>query len=404
MITQVEPTIKQQSTCPHCSHELRPISILWHGMHICIESECIGCFASIIEDLRVGHAIHYAYQLDLKQGKLFGNGNQNTEKWLGKPLLKSLQNPEEETLTITKKVLKDSKRIIILNCIDYLYGHCLLKLLNAQRHLEKHKDYGLVVVVPSFLEWIVPKGVAEIWTIQISLREGQLYYPCINTFILKECKRFDEVYVSEAYSHPSCFNITNFTGVPKHNFDEASINIVFIWREDRLWVNRFLEINLVKRFISKFNLYKFALPLQNCLIKSLFRKIRANLPFASFVVVGLGVRTRFPAWITDLRVDKFDEEAERKLCQIYSQSRLVIGVHGSNMLLPSAHAGMTIDLMPDNCWGNVIQDILYQEIDPRIASFRYRYVPIQTSTKTLSKIALSMLLSYPHFYQYMKAD
>jgi hypothetical protein len=74
------------------------------------------------------------------------------------------------------------------------------------------------------------------------------------------------------------------------------------------------------------------------------------------------------------------------------------------MLLPSAHAGMTIDLMPDNCWGNVIQDILYQEIDPRIASFRYRYVPIQTSTKTLSKIALSMLLSYPHFYQYMKAD
>jgi len=47
-------------------------------------------------------------------------------------------------------------------------------------------------------------------------------------------------------------------------------------------------------------------------------------------------------------------------------------VHGSNMLLPSAHAGMTIDLMPDDRWGNFAQDISYQEDDVRMGSYRYR--------------------------------
>jgi hypothetical protein len=81
---------------------------------------------------------------------------------------------------------------------------------------------------------------------------------------------------------------------------------------------------------------------------------------------------------------------------------LVIGVHGSNLLLPAAHAGMLIDLMPNDRWGHIAQDVLYQTYpdddreteDSRMISWRYRYLPLDVSTKSLFVIAQCMLDGY----------
>ncbi|MEP6514790.1 hypothetical protein [Microcoleus vaginatus] len=245
---------------------------------------------------------------------------------------------------------------------------------------------------------MVPDEVAEVWTVPISLKNGQNYYPSFAEFVEEETKRFDEIYVSEAHSHPSQFDITRFTRVPKHKFDEPETRITFIWREDRLLVNRGLF-----RVLKKLNQRERALPLQNLKIQQLFEKIRLQVPEAKFAVAGLGTKTQFPAWIEDYRVDSFNEKIEKEICSVYSQSRLVIGLHGSNMLLPSAHAGMTIDLI-DERWGNFAQDILYQERDPRMASFRYRFLPYQTSNDTLAFIATVMLLNWSKFKSQMTAD
>lgn len=147
-----------------------------------------------------------------------------------------------------------------------------------------------------------------------------------------------------------------------------------------------------------------ALKLQNERVQKLFLKIRSKVPLAKFAIAGLGRKTQFPDWIEDLRVNKFNSDTERQMCQVYSQSRLVIGVHGSNMLLPSGHAGMTLDLMPEDRWGNVAQDILYQETEPRLAAFRYRYVSLQTPLDEIGAIASSMLLHYSEYKQNMTAD
>ncbi|MEG4235049.1 hypothetical protein QUA40_23525 [Microcoleus sp. Pol11C3] len=320
------------------------------------------------------------------------------KEWLGKPLLNSLQNPQPDKLEIVKEIFKPCNRAIILNCIDHLYGHSLLKLLNAQKHLECNSECGLVVIVPNFLRWMVPDGVAEVWTVPISLKNGQNYYPSFAEFVEEETKRFDEVYVSEAHSHPSQFDITQFTRVPKHNFEEPETRITFIWREDRLLVNR-----LLFRVLRKLNLRQMALPMQNLKIQQLFEKIRLQVPEAKFAVAGLGTKTKFPEWIEDYRVDSFNEKIEKEICRFYSESRLVIGLHGSNMLLPSGHAGMTIDLI-DERWGNFAQDVLYQERDPRMASFRYRFLPYQTKTDTLAFIAAVMVLNWSKFKSQMTAD
>ena len=394
---EIKPSIQQRSNCPYCGTELKPKSVLWQGIHIVLDSKCEGCGSEIIDDLRVGHGVKNYIQVNLIKEEVFAADTYKKE-WLGKPLLNSLQNPKPEKLEIVKEIFKPCNRVIILNCIDHLYGHSLLKLLNAQRHLECNSDYGLVVIVPKFLRWMVPDEVAEIWTVPISLKNGQNYYPSFSEFVEEETKRFDEIYVSEAHSHPSQFDITRFTRVPKHNFDNKEIKITFIWREDRLLVNR-----LLFRVLRKIDRRAMSLPLQNLKIQQLFEKIRLQVPEAKFAVAGLGTKTKFPEWIEDYRVDSFNEKIEKEICHLYSESRLIIGLHGSNMLLPSAHAGMTIDLI-DERWGNFAQDILYQESDPRIASFRYRFLPYQTSNDTLAFIAAVMVLKWSKFKSQMTAD
>ena len=401
MLVQIKPTIQHESNCPYCGTTLEPASVLWLGMFTCTTNKaCAGCRAKIIEDLKIGHAVNYSYQIDLEKGRLFGNTV--SEDWLGKPLLKSLQNPQDAEVRVLKEVLKPYKQVVILNCIDFLYGHCLLKLLNAQRHLEEHSDYGLIIVMQEFLRWMVPEGVAEVWTVDIPLRNGQNYYTKFEKFVYEESKRFDEIYVSEAYSHLSKFNVTNFTKVPKYDFIKEEFKITFVWREDRIWCNLIL-----RRFLRKFATPDLALLIQNWRLQNLFEKIRCKVPSARFVVVGLGKKTKFPEWIEDLRVDGFDENTERKICHIYSESYLVLGVHGSNMLLPSGHAGMSIDLVPNGKkerWRNFADDILYHETDPRLAAFRYRYVSFGTSITELAQICSSMILKYSEFKLYMMAD
>jgi hypothetical protein len=99
----------------------------------------------------------------------------------------------------------------------------------------------------------------------------------------------------------------------------------------------------------------------------------------------------------------FNEKIEQDICQVYADSRLVIGVHGSNMLLPSGHAGMTIDLI-DERWGNFAQDIIYQESNQKMATFRYRFLPYETNIDTLAFIAAVMVLTLDEFKSYMTAD
>ncbi len=384
---QVKPILEHNSICPHCGFSLDPVDTLWMGMHIFVRSKCPSCQAEIIEDLKVSHALYFeANKVDLDREMVFGEG-------IGRPtLIENFKNNQFLSKEISKEVFKKSRQVIILNCLDYLYGHCLLKLLNVQRYLQDFPEYGTIAIVPQFLRWLVPDGVAEIWTVDIPLKHALYCYPEVDNFIRGEFHRFDEIFVSKAYSHPSQFDITYFTKVTKHDFDREDFRVTFVWRDDRLWFS-----NLTIKILRKTNLLNLGAIVQNWKIQRFFSQLRTQFPLARFTVVGLGNKTHFPDWIEDCRVKKFDVETERTACQIYADSRLIVGIHGSNMLLPSAHAGMTIDLLSEDRLGNIAQDILYQEADPRLASFRYRYLPISINISELSKFAASMLLYRTEF-------
>ncbi len=397
---EIKPNIQHDSTCPYDGATLKPIQVLWPGLGIYVKTKCDTCQTEFLEALRVGHSVRRPYQIDIAKGKHFyQKTNDQWFTWYTDPFIEYLQNPQTESVPITKEVFKECNRVIILNCIDNVYGHCLLKLLNAQRHLDGNPDYGLIVIVQPFKRSMVPDGVAEIWTIDIPLRNGHYYYPNFHQFVTEELKRFDEIHVSKAHSHPSQFDITRFSRIPKHNFEEENYKITYIWREDRLWCS-----TLFYRILRKLKIIKLGLLLQNWKVQKLFTQLKDKFPTAKFVVAAQGKSTKFPEWIEDSRVEKYDINTDKEMNEIYSQSRIIIGIHGSSILKPSAHAGMTISLMPQQRWHDVVTDILYQEADPRIAAFRYRYVPIETSINEISNMASSMMIKYSDFVSDMTAD
>jgi hypothetical protein len=97
----------------------------------------------------------------------------------------------------------------------------------------------------------------------------------------------------------------------------------------------------------------------------------------------------------DLTSVSVDDPLEKAWCERYSKSHIVIGVHGSNMHLPSALAGSTIELIPEDRYGNALQDIQPGEGDIRGNLFRYRLLPLSTSAETVSAIATSIFRKYP---------
>ncbi len=395
---KIHPQIEQEFTCPVCGQELEAKKTVWQGIHVCAETMCEDCHITFYQDLKVGHSISKPCSVSINDFELFCA--EDPKGWYAKPLRDSLKNPNHKQIEFKKKIYVKHDKVILLNCIDDLYGHSLLKLLNAERHLKDNPDYGLVVIVPKFLEWMIPKGIAEKWVFNISLKEGKDFFIDFNNTIQKEMKRFSEIYVSKAFSHPKDFDITNFTGIEKHDFQKDNFRITFIWREDRCWINSLL----FQKAANKLNvaiLKNILLTWQKRKVIIVFSKIRIRFPDARFTVAGFGNNKKFPKWIDNQIVSNFSTDSEKRLCQIYSESRVVLGVHGSNMLLPSAHAGMTIDLMPDDRWGNFAQEILYQEDDVRMGSYRYRYVPIDQNVNTVQKMVAHMILNIDDFIKNM---
>jgi hypothetical protein len=251
------------------------------------------------------------------------------------------------------------------------------------------------------LKWLIPReDVAEIWTVNLEFKSFNNYYPDLSTKINSELVRFKKVELSKGHVIPTNenININKFTGIKPYDFlnEPAHPRITFIWREDtdRLWIR---NIYLSKGF-KKIGFGLLLIPFQYLRIIFIFKLLKNKLGMKyNYSVAGLGKFGRFPSFIKDGRAKYFTEEAEKMLCKVYAESALVIGVHGSGMLLPSAHAGMAISLMPSKRWANYAEDILFTEKDVRLASFQRRIVPLNMCIFDLIDIISDMISGRDYF-------
>jgi hypothetical protein len=323
--------------------------------------------------------------------------------WLRESYARRTRTPLPFTVESFRKV----KRPLLLNCLDTMYGHSLLKLLNAQYHLDQDTQFDLITLVPRFLRWMVPQGVAEIWSVDLPLARGIEWNDWLAAQIRTRVAKFQECWLSLAIPHPSLqdFTISRFTRVAPFPLEKWAARlekptITFVWRDDRPWwdlenYSSMQELpRRVMRRLSKTPLPEVQLKEQKEKVIALAGSIRRVFAAVDFALAGIGDPGDMPEDIVDLRTRIPTDEIEKVWVGRYAESHIVIGVHGSNMILPSAHAGAVLEFVPSNRWGNVIQDIIPNGTDPRSHLLRYRLLPLETPSEKAAEIIISLLIHF----------
>ena len=407
---RLHPIPDAEHTCPHCRTPLQIKGWYIPGMRNLADMVCPKCERSYYGDLPAGHGLYYPMLLEQGSGvahDIYG------VPWFADWLRRSYAQRSDRQIPFHVESRKPVKRAILLNCLDTLYGHCLLKLLNAQYYLDHKPEWDLIVLVPRLLRCMVPEGVAEIWTVDLPLGTGTEWNDWLANELRKHIEAMDECWLSVAFSHPhpEDFNIERFTRVRPFPIDEWQIRlqhptVTFIWRDDRLW--DFDQQGLVSRLYNRIEViagkHTNRVERQRNRVIKLAETLRLEFKELDFAIVGTDKSGEFPTWITDLRKTTPDDSTERNWCERYASSHVVMGVHGSNMLLPSAHAGAVVELMPNERWGNILQDILFRPDDLRETVFRCRIVPVDAPVKDVALIVTSMLTDHRYFLINMRSE
>jgi hypothetical protein len=399
--TGLHPVTEAEHECPYC--RVRLVVKGWHvpGMRNLADLLCGLCGREFYGDLAAGQALYTPMLLEKATGAVHdAHGVEWFAAWLRDSYARRADEPVPFDVRERRAI---TKPVVLLNCLDTLYGHSLLKLLNAQYYLDRSADVDLVVLVPSLLAWMVPDGVAQVWSVGLPLGRGTEWNEWLAREIRRRVETFDSVSLSHALSHPRPdeFDIERFTRVRPFPLGEWDARlerpmVTFIWRDDRPW-RATADAALHKRRERLKQLITSQPGRgQLQLVSELAEALKANLPALDFAVAGLaenGGRGELPEWVGDLRCPALDDDAERGWCERYAASHVVVGVHGSNMLLPSAHAGGVVELIGPERWGNFTQDILFRDTaDCRETLFRYRFVDELTPPHTLARL-ISMILS-----------
>jgi len=388
--------------CPYCHVTLEATGWYMPGMRTLADLRCPRCGGTFYGDLPAGHGLYYPMLVERPTGIVH---NRHGVDWFARWLRESYAHRTDTPTDFAVEQFRAPREPVLLNCLDRLYGHCLLKLLNAQYYLDRRPELDLIVLIPRLLRWMVPEGVAAIWSVNLPLERGSEWNDRLASEIREQVEMLGTCRLSVALPHPyrGDFDIERFTGTPPFPIDEWRKHhrptVTFIWRRDRSWYDRGTRTRprgwaKLGRRLARL---READPLewQMRKIVALAGALRTALPSVDFAIAGLGEPGGFPDWIGDLRTSEIGESVERMWCERYAGSHIVIGVHGSNMLLPSAHAGATIELVPDDRWGNLIQDILPSSGNSAECLYRYRFLPCSTPPDTVAQVAITIIEKLP---------
>lgn len=392
-----------QFTCPRChAKQVTLNKVIFQGIHLLADLECPQCQFGFYQDYPTGHGITYPAVIDKKHLTLLSPAGL---EWLTQPLLDSLRNPIHTALNIYKQnvnPIQPTDTVIFLNCLDAWYGHVLLKLLNLQFYHDLHPTFKKIVLVPKGFNWMIPDYADEVWTVDLSLRNTKNYYTYLDSFIKTALNSYAVVYHASGYSHPQLqeIRVEDFFKTRPFNMDQFATlhpRITVIYREDRLWISPFFNkaFNILNYRKIKF-LNKLFLGQQIRRINRFAAALKKILPKTEIFVCGLGKSGTFGADIEDKRSVNINEAQELEWCDIYSKSHIIIGIHGSNMLIPSSLAASWIEILPDDRIGNITQDLFCRHSYVNMAYFG-RFASEHDTLERIVLNAQKMITDYSAF-------
>src|SRR5258708_25262521 len=230
---RIKPEPENQFLCPKCSQQPLVREIVMQSVFTLADCVCKKCEFEFYQTLPIGHAVIDTLTIDKSERKLYPD---DTEKsWLTKALMKAYGNEKRDEVHVKKIIYKKYERVVVLNTLDFLYGHVLLKLYNSIYHLDNNKDLGLIIIIPKLFEWLIPNGCAEAWIVDLKLNELTYNYLSVQKFISKAFERFQTIYLSKSYSHPdfTTIDISRFTSIKPFdlaNFTRLRPTVTFVLR------------------------------------------------------------------------------------------------------------------------------------------------------------------------------
>jgi hypothetical protein len=399
-LIHITPELQFKVDCPNCGKGATGKELLFQGMHVLTKCNCNTNFYST---LPVGHDLLFPCSFDFN-GKLF-NATQEAKGWLIDPLIHSLTKTENQKVVQIEKEIKEQKEeAIILNCLDNCFGHVFYKLWNLPLLKSKYPNKSIIVFIPRKTRWLLPDTFSEVWLFDASFKMLENYLTNLDQEIKQNLlPRFKNVSLSKAYTHLSLDKINLKDFVKTDRFDLSKFNdlphqITFVLREDRFWHRYRFEYFLFKVFV-KLNLSKqIFIWRQNYLVDKVASLIKKNFPQAKLVATGLCRSGSLSSLIEDQRKNKLTESDEKNWCGIYSSSHVVVGIHGSNMLIPTALAAGFVEILPREKIKHISEDILLNR-SSRYSIFLGRHVDHFSSPKLIARHISGILADFPYLYR-----
>lgn len=399
---KIKPDFNKQVQCPICNNICRFKEIHFTGMRVIAEYECKSCNDTLYTDLPAGHGFYYEtnYLEKADKGYIDDKGGQ----WFLNALKKTVFNRNEHDVHILKKT-KEHDKLVILSAVDSYFGHAVLRLMTSAYYKREHSDTDILLIYNKQLKWMVPEFIDNLIECSIPFKLSEQWIINLDSAVREIADAYESVYIATDYAHLyKNKQIEVFTGIPVKKPEDIFLQknpcIGFIWREDRLWIDN-ERLSQAANIIRK----RLGIDVSALLIRQQYNKImkcmkiiRKQYPQGRIYIAGFGKQMKFPKWVEDMRVLKPSEETEKIWCERYSNTTITIGLHGSNMILPSAYSAMVLDIIPEWKWYNVLEDIIIQRSDnPYDTLFRYRMIPKKTTTSEIASIAVSMIQYYNKF-------
>lgn len=399
----IHPPLQEELVCPCCNTTANiQGTTVFQGIHTLWIFTCPACGKKIFNTIPTGHDLLFPTSFDEKGTCIKTEGT--TSAWLVRPLIEAIVKNNGYEIKIEKEPFEQKEEAIILNCLDSCFGHAFSKLWNASILKEKYPEKLLIVFVPKSMRWLVPDNVAEVWSFDASGSALEKYLRNLDDEVKQNLfPRFEKVWLSKAYTHLDLSKIDlramlRTNRFQLENFSKLPTRITFILREDRFWHRHPFEYFLYKVFV-KLNLSKRPfIWRQNQLIKKTARLVKKELNTISFFAAGLGRTGELSPLIKDQRKETLTPADEKDWCELYSMSQIVIGIHGSNMLIPTALSAGFIEILPRDKIRHIAEDTLIDR-PSRYTLFLGRHVDHFSSPEIIAKHAVSLVRDFSYIYR-----
>ena len=182
--------------CPACGCQLSDAnSIYFQGQFILAEIDCTCCDEAYFQTLPIGKLADSPISF-LRNGQR-AKYSSSIDSLEGKQLIKSILSEEIFIPEISLIQYKILPKVVIFNCVGNNKTNLVENIKSIQHFLNTNESIGVILIVPNNYKWLFPEGIAEIWSVHISVEESGKRLTNLDNFVKSQFSRFETIFVSE---------------------------------------------------------------------------------------------------------------------------------------------------------------------------------------------------------------